>query len=62
MRITEEDEVIIWSEFEQPFRGEESDGGYWDYTNLKSLEFNKKLYEEQLKAICKKLREVGNST
>lgn len=62
VRITEEDEVIIWSEFEQPFRDEESAGGYWDYTNFKSLEFNKQLYEEQLKAICKKFREVGNST
>ncbi|OXM82455.1 hypothetical protein [Paenibacillus rigui] len=62
IKITEEDEVITWSEFEQPYRNEESAGGHWDYSNFQSLEFNRKQYEEQLKMICERLMEGGNST
>jgi hypothetical protein len=39
----------------------ESAGGYWNYSNLKGMEFNRKEYEEQLKIICGKLMEDGNS-
>lgn len=62
VKIIEEDEKIIWSEFEQPYRAKESAGGYWNYSNFKSFEFIKNQYEEQLQIVCEKLMEDGNST
>ncbi|TCZ79361.1 hypothetical protein E0485_05735 [Paenibacillus albiflavus] len=62
IKVIEEDEVIVWNEFEQPHRNEESASGHWDYSKFKPLRFNRKQYEEQLKIICEKLKEDDNST
>ncbi|MFL0373757.1 hypothetical protein [Paenibacillus amylolyticus] len=60
VKIKVNDEIVVWSEFKQPHRNEDS-GEYWDYSNLKPLEFNRKQYEEQVSDISKKLKEVDNS-
>ncbi|RUT46595.1 hypothetical protein EJP82_12155 [Paenibacillus anaericanus] len=51
VKITVKDQHIIWSDFEQPHRSEESEGGFWNYSQVAPLEFNRKVYEEQLKSI-----------
>jgi hypothetical protein len=61
VKITVNDETIVWSDFEQPHRSEDSAGGYWDYSNLKQLEFDKKDYEEQLTIVCMQLKDDGNN-
>ena len=47
VKITETNEKMIWSDFEQPHRNKESHH-YWDYTSFGKFEFEKKEYQEQL--------------
>ncbi|MGQ8874428.1 hypothetical protein [Paenibacillus sp. TSA_86.1] len=53
VKITETDDSIIWSQFEQPHRTEDSAGGYWDYSTFPSFHFRKKDYIEQLNNISR---------
>ena len=48
VRITIEDDRIIWSDFEQPHRGPESAGGHWKYEELGHFIFDRKQYESEL--------------
>jgi hypothetical protein len=48
-KITVNEEMVTWSDFEQPHRGPESAGGYWNYNQLGPFVFDRKQYEEALK-------------
>lgn len=48
VKITLEDDKVIWSEFEQPHRSIDSAGGYWSYDKLKPFVFDRKQYEVEL--------------
>jgi hypothetical protein len=48
-KITVNEEMVTWSDFEQPHRGPESVGGYWNYNQLVPFVFDRKQYEEALK-------------
>lgn len=48
--ITEEDNKIIWSNFEQPYRDKNSKI-FWDYTNFGSFTFDKENYQSELKKL-----------
>ncbi|MEC0129145.1 hypothetical protein [Paenibacillus pabuli] len=61
IKISVSDEIIVWSDFEQPYRNEDSAGGYWDYSNLKPFVFHRKQYEEQIKEIYRNFNKEGIS-
>lgn len=46
----EEDNKIIWSNFEQPYRTKDSHN-FWDYTNFGSFTFDKENYQSELKKL-----------
>jgi hypothetical protein len=48
VKITLEDDKVIWSDFEQPHRGVNSAGGYWNYDKLEPFVFDRKQYEAEL--------------
>ncbi|MBE1554002.1 hypothetical protein [Sporosarcina limicola] len=48
VKITIEDDKVIWSEFEQPLRSVDSAGGYWNYDKIKPIVFDRKQYEAEL--------------
>jgi hypothetical protein len=51
--------VIIWNEYEQPFRSKKRCGEkYWNYSNLKALKFNRVEYENKLKNISAEINNI----
>jgi hypothetical protein len=48
VKITLEDDKVVWSDFEQPHRDEDSAGGYWKYDELKPFVFDRNEYEVEL--------------
>lgn len=48
LKITVEEDRIIWSEFEQIYRGADSTGE-WKYDKLKPFIFERKQYEDELR-------------
>lgn len=48
VKISLSDQTVTWSEFEQPHRGPESAGGYWNYKSLRPFVFDRKQYEAEL--------------
>ena len=47
VKVRVENEIIFWTDFEQPHRTIESHN-YWNYSDFRQLEFDKKNYNEQL--------------
>lgn len=47
MKVTETDDKIIWSDFEQPHRSKDS-SQFWDYTNFGQFTFDKAEYLKQI--------------
>jgi hypothetical protein len=51
VHITALEDHIVWSDFEQPHRREDSPGGYWDYSNFKALQFDRGQYMRELQSL-----------
>ena len=43
--------VVTWSNFLQPFRDKESADGYWSYDGFGSFKFDRRQYEQALRAL-----------
>ncbi|WP_139488048.1 hypothetical protein [Brevibacillus dissolubilis] len=50
--ITLEEDRVIWSDFHNPHRGEDSSGGHWDYGGFGPFVFERKQYEQAIKLAC----------
>lgn len=48
VKITVEEDIVMWSDFEQPHRGPESAGGHWKYDKFGPFIFDRKQYESEL--------------
>lgn len=51
VHITALEDRIVWSDFEQPHRRVDSLGGYWNYSNFKSLQFDREQYMSELQSL-----------
>ena len=56
--IVNEDSVI-WTGFQQPFRSNGSRAGTWDYSGLGIFEFNRAQYEEEIARTAKQIAPGG---
>jgi len=52
VKITVEPSQVIWSEFEQPHRNEDSAGGHWRYDGFGPFVFARRQYEAALQAMA----------
>jgi hypothetical protein len=59
VRILLADEIVTWSEFEQPHRGQRSRASWWRYEGLGPFTFSRKQYEEALAKASAELGQIG---
>ena len=59
VKITVHEDTIAWSDYEQPYRSEDSAGGHWNYSRLAPLEFDRQQYEEELQHLTDMLARKG---
>ena len=52
-RIRIGERSIFWEDFEQPYRGPESEAGFWDYSGFGPFEFDRAQYLDALSALDK---------
>ncbi len=57
VKISASDDIITWSEFEQPHRGPNSRSSWWQYDDFGPFTFDRKQYEQALSVANSKLRE-----
>ena len=51
-QVRETDDLVIWTNFRNPYRNKYSLGGYWDYSNCPPLVFDKQQYYAELEPMC----------
>ena len=51
-KVTVSESAVIWSDFEQPHRGQESAAGHWMYEELGPFEFDRTAYDVQVRQIA----------
>jgi len=56
VRISKSENMIVWSDFEQPHRGPNSRASWWRYDKLGPFEFNREQYMAALGSVEGELR------
>ncbi len=51
-KITVQKDTVVWSGFEQPYRGPHSKSLHWQYDGMGPFVFDKKQYERELENAC----------
>lgn len=48
VKVTVSDDIVIWSDFEQPHRSKTSVAGFWDYSQIPPFKFERRQYEQAI--------------